>query len=43
MIADEWVVVGLDFGIDIDTTFEFEWKPGHMCASQRVHLGLEGA
>ena len=42
VIADECVVVGLDYGIDIDTTFEFEWEAGHMSASQRVRLGLEG-
>ena len=42
VIADECVVVGLDYGIDIDTTFEFEWKAGDLSASQRVHLELEG-
>ena len=42
VIADECVVVGLDYEIDIDTTFEFEWEAGDMSASQRVHLELEG-
>ena len=41
VIADECVVVGLDYGIDIDTTFEFEWQGAYTSASQRVHLGLE--
>ena len=36
VIADECVVAGLNYEIDIDTTFEFEWKPGDMRTSQRI-------
>ena len=42
VIADECVVVGLNYEIDIDATFEMEWKPGDVRTSQRVHLTLEG-
>ncbi len=42
VIADECVVAGLNYDIDIDTTFEFEWQPSDMRTSQRIHLSLEG-
>ena len=42
VIADECVVAGLNYEIDIDTTFEVEWKPGDTRTSQRIHLSLEG-
>ena len=42
VIADECVVAGLNYEIGIDTTFEFECKPGNMRASQRIQLMLEG-
>ena len=42
MIADECVVAGLNYDIDIDTAFEFEGEPGDLRTSQRIHLSLEG-
>ena len=42
VIADECVVSGLNYGIDIATTFEVEWEPGDWRTAQRVHLSLEG-
>ena len=42
VIADECAVTGLNYNIDIDTTFEFKWEPDGMRRSQRVHLSLEG-
>ena len=42
VIADECVVAGLDYEIDIDTSFEFDWRPGDMSTAQRIHLSLEG-
>ena len=42
VIADECAVTGLDYDIDIDTTFEFKWEPDGMRRSQLVHLSLEG-
>jgi len=42
VIADECVVAGLNYEIGIDTTFDFEWKPGDMRTSQHIHLALEG-
>ena len=41
-IADECVVAGLNYEIDIDTSFEFDWRPGDMRTAQRIHLSLEG-
>lgn len=48
VIADECVIAGLNYeigfnyDISIDATFDFEWKPGDVHASQRDHLTLEG-
>ena len=42
VIADECVIAGLNYKIDIDTTFEFELNAGDMRTSQLVHLALEG-
>ena len=42
MIADECVVAGLNYEIDIDTSFEFDWRAGDMSTAQRIHLSLEG-
>ena len=42
VIADECVVAGLNYGINIETTFEFQGKPGDIRTSQRIHLALEG-
>ena len=42
VIADECVVAGLNYEIDIDTSFEFDWRPGDMSTAQRTHLSLEG-
>ena len=41
-IADECVVAGLNYEIDIDTSFEFDWRPDDMSTAQRIHLSLEG-
>lgn len=43
MIADECVVAGLHYEIDIDTSFEFDSRPGDMSTAQRIHLSLEGS
>ena len=40
MIADECVVAGLDY--DIDTTFEFEWRPTPRARRHWSALSLEG-
>ena len=42
VIADECLVAGLNFDIGVDTTFEFEGRPGDMRTSARIHLLLEG-
>ena len=42
VIADECVVAGMNYEIDIDTTFEVEGKPGDVQTSQRVQVTLEG-
>lgn len=42
VIADECAVTGLNYDIDIDTTFEFKQEPGGMRTSQRIDLSLEG-
>ena len=42
VIADECVVAGLNYEIDIDTSFEFDGRPGDMGTAQRIHLSLEG-
>ena len=42
VIADECVVAGLSYGIDINTTFEFDWEPGDCRTSQRIYLSLKG-
>ena len=42
VIADECAVTGLNYDIDIDTTFEFKAEPGGMRTSQRIDLSLEG-
>ena len=42
VIADECTVTGLNYHVDVDTTFEFELEPGGMRSSQRIHLSLEG-
>ena len=42
VIADECAVTGLNYDIDIDTTFEFKWEPGGMRKLQRIDLSLEG-
>ena len=42
VIADECVVAGLNYEIDIDTSFEFDWQPGDMRTAQRIHLSLVG-
>ena len=33
---------GLNYEIDIDTSFEFDWRAGDMSTDQRIHLSLEG-
>ena len=40
VIADECVVAGLNYEIDIDTSFEFDWRSGEMSTAQRIHLSL---
>ena len=42
VITHECVVAGLNYEIDIDTSFEFDWRPGDMSTAQRIHLLLEG-
>ena len=42
MIADECMIAGLNYEIDIDTSFEFDWRPGDMSTAQRIRLSLEG-
>ena len=42
VIADECVVAGLNYDIDVNTTFEFQWQPDDMRASKRIHLSLQG-
>ena len=42
VIADECVVAGLNYKIDIDTSFEFDGRRGEMSTAQRIHLSLEG-
>ena len=42
VIADECVVAGLNYEIDIDTSFELDWRPGDMSTAQSIHLSLEG-
>ena len=42
VIVDECVIAGLNYQIDIDTSFEFDWRPGGMTTAQRIHLSLEG-
>jgi len=43
VIADECAVAGLNYEIDIDTTFEFSGQPGDVLTSERVHLKLTGS
>ncbi|MYE11781.1 MAG: hypothetical protein F4X99_08970 [Gammaproteobacteria bacterium] len=42
VIADECELVGLNYDIDVETTFEVEGRPGNLHYSQHVHLALEG-
>ena len=42
VIADECEVAGLNYDIDIDTTFEFKGQPGDVRTSERIHLKLTG-
>ena len=42
VIADECLVAGLNFGIDINTTFEWDWNNLDKGLSQQLHLSLEG-
>ena len=42
VIADECVIAGLNYDIDIDATFEVEGKPDDMRTTQRIHLALQG-
>ena len=42
VIADECVVAGLNYKVNIDTTFDVEWGGGDARRSQQVHLSLEG-
>ena len=42
VIADECVVVGLNYSIDVDMTWEVDWDKTWREQSQKVHLSLDG-
>ena len=42
VIADECIIAGLDYGIDIGATVEYRWDGHEKTGSQRIELRLKG-
>ena len=42
MIADECIIAGLNYEIDIEATVEYRWDRHEKTGSQRIELRLEG-